>query len=176
MNTDYFSYETLIAARDSAYWAKLSMYGTWFAGAATFAAVLVALRRPVPRIRGQATIIIASPPPYDNPTYGVGVSINNIGTNPVKINSLIWKFSKDTRVMYLTSQPGDTLPKRIEHGDSASFFFLDDEEGEWLADLKKWNKETGGKAKQLRIEVTLGTGDVFYIRPRKDVLDFINKK
>jgi len=176
MNADYISYETLVAARESAHWAELSMYGTWFAGFATFAAVLVALRRPVPKLRGKATTLIASPQPYDKPRFGVGVTINNIGMNPIKIDSLIWKFNKDTRVWYQTSRPGDSLPKKIDHGDSASFFFLNDEEGEWLKDLKKWNKDTGGKAKKLRIEVTLGTGDVFYIRPRKDVLDFINKE
>lgn len=121
-------------------------------------------------------MIIASPPPYDKPLYGVGVTINNIGMNPIKINSLIWKFSKDTRILYHESKPGDSIPKKIEHGDSAAFFFLNDKEGEWLSDLKKWNKQTGGKAQKLRIEITLGTGDVFYIRPDKSVLNFIIKE
>ena len=43
MSPDYISYETLIAARESAYWAKLSMLGTWFSGVATLLAVITSL-------------------------------------------------------------------------------------------------------------------------------------
>ncbi|HFO2762568.1 TPA: hypothetical protein ACHJKB_005568, partial [Klebsiella variicola] len=57
MSPDYISYETLIAAREAAYWAKLSMIGTWFSGIATFLAVItslwIALRDRMPFIRGR---------------------------------------------------------------------------------------------------------------------------
>ena len=175
MDANYIAYQTLVANRDAADWAFWSMVGTWFAGVATFLAVLIALRRPVPRIRGSVRMIIVSPPPYNKPTFGIGISINNIGLTPVRINSLVWKFSREVRVQYRESKPGDSLPKKLEHGDSSAFFFENDEDGEWLSDLKKWSSKSGCKPHKLRIEVTLGTGDIFYLRPKKDVIDFLNK-
>ncbi|PHM25770.1 hypothetical protein [Xenorhabdus budapestensis] len=43
MDTDLISFEAMIAAQQSAKWAYWAMFGTWFAGIATFFAVLVAL-------------------------------------------------------------------------------------------------------------------------------------
>lgn len=177
MDPEFFSKETLNIARESAYWAKLSMFGTWFSGLATFVAVcislVVAFGRPKPRIRGQVDINIVSPPPYNDHLYGVGVTINNIGANQVKITSLKWVFSKSVRVFYATSQPGDSLPKKLEHGDSANFFFLSDKNGEWLEDMRDWADKAGGRVNKLKVEVTLGTGDVFFIKPTKAVIDFL---
>ena len=42
MNADYIQYESLIAARDAAYWAYLSMIGTWVSAIATLIAAVVA--------------------------------------------------------------------------------------------------------------------------------------
>ncbi|PCM83491.1 hypothetical protein [Enterobacter cloacae] len=42
MNADYIQYESLIAARDAAYWAYLSMIGTWVSAIATLIAAAVA--------------------------------------------------------------------------------------------------------------------------------------
>lgn len=177
MNPDYFSYETLRIASESAYWAKLSMLGVWFSGLATFVAVcislFVAFSRPKPRIRGKVDINIVSQPPFNSHLYGVGVTINNIGANQVRITSLKWRFSKSVRVLYATSQPGDSLPKKLEHGDSANFFFLSDKNGEWLEDMRDWADKAGGRVNKLKVEVSLGTGDVFFIKPTKAVIDFL---
>ena len=177
MVPDYISDETLNIARESAYWAKLSMVGTWFSGLATFFAVcislVVAFGRPKPRIRGKVDISIISPPPYDNHLYGVSVIINNIGENQVKITSLNWRFSKSVRVVYASSQHGDALPKKLEHGDSANFFYQSDQKGEWLEDMRLWADMAGGRVDKLKVEVTLGTGDVFFIKPTKAVMDFL---
>ncbi|HHG8819231.1 TPA: hypothetical protein ACPYV0_000094 [Citrobacter amalonaticus] len=177
MVSEYISNETLSIARESAYWAKLSMFGTWFSGLATFLAVcislVVAFGRPKPRIRGQVDINIVSSPPYNNHLYGVGVTINNIGVNQVKITSLKWCFSKSVRIMYAVSHPGDSLPKKLEHGDSAQFFFLSDQNGEWLDDMRDWADKAGGRVHKLKVEVTLGTGDVFFIKPTRAVIEFI---
>ncbi|EJC6091367.1 hypothetical protein ACT48Z_000647 [Citrobacter freundii] len=42
MNTEYISYESLVAARESALWAKWAMYGTWLSAIATLIAALIA--------------------------------------------------------------------------------------------------------------------------------------
>ncbi|ELK6101640.1 MULTISPECIES: hypothetical protein [Citrobacter] len=42
MNIEYISYESLVAARESALWAKWAMYGTWVSAVATLIAALVA--------------------------------------------------------------------------------------------------------------------------------------
>ncbi|HBU6167529.1 hypothetical protein [Citrobacter freundii] len=43
MNTEYISYESLVAARESVMWAKWAMYGTWASAIATLIAAIVAL-------------------------------------------------------------------------------------------------------------------------------------
>lgn len=180
MSPNDISYETLIAAQESAYWAKLSMYGTWFAGIATFLAVCVSLvvaySRPKPKIKGKADISIVSPAPFNTSLYGVGVTIHNIGVNQVKITSLTWRFSKSVRVVYAVSQPGDSLPKKLEHGDSANFFFLSDDTGEWLKDIREWSDMSGEKVNKLKVEISLGTGDTVFIKPTKAVIDYLSNK
>lgn len=173
MSPEYISYETLVANRDAALWAFWSMIGTWVAGVMTFAAVCVSLvvsfRRPKPKLKGSISHMFVNP---TGTLYkgGIGVSINNQGANPVSISMLTWNFGKETRLIYAVDSSASTLPKRLEHGESALFFFWNDENCEWAKDVKSNVLKSGGKIKRMRLEVSLGTGDVFYLKPPEGIL------
>lgn len=67
MDTDLIAFETLIAAQETAKWTYWMMFATWFAGAATFSAVVLTLyianRKPVPSLKITASNVIISPLP-----------------------------------------------------------------------------------------------------------------
>lgn len=178
MEPNYIAYETLVTAREATNWAFWSMVATWVAGIMTFAAVCVSLvvsfRRPVPRIRGTASPMIIMPN-SKVARAGIGVNVYNRGSGPVNITNIIWNFGKNTRLLYPVDQSGHSIPKKLETGDSAIFFFWNDESNDWAEDVKKKVLASGGKIKKLKLEINVGTGDVFYIRPTKQVLKTLNK-
>lgn len=176
MSPDYILYETLVANRDAALWAFWSMIGTWVAGAMTFAAVCVSLvvsfRRPKPKLKGSISHMFVNP---NGMRYkgGIGVNIYNQGANPVSISMLTWNFGKETRLIYAVDPSAHTLPKRLEHGESAVFFFWNDENCEWAENVKSNVLKSGGKIDKMRLEVSLGTGDTFFIKPPKGILKIL---
>ncbi|QMV50947.1 hypothetical protein [Ewingella americana] len=177
MESNYIAYEALITAREATFWAFWSMVGTWVAGIMTFAAVCISLivsfRRPVPRIMGTASPIIIMPNSRLTRS-GIGLNIYNRGSGPVNITSIIWNFGKNTRLYYPVDPSGHTIPKKLETGESATFFFWNDESNGWAENVKNNVLESGGKINKLRLEISVGTGDVFYIPPTKEVLKIIN--
>lgn len=167
---------TLQAAKDSADWAYWSMIGTWFAGVATFLAVVtslfIAYRRPRPRINGEIEISEM----MSNPSKrGIGISISNIGLTPLTISSLIWHFGAKSTLMHTFDPISMKLPAKLGHGESAFFFIHNDRDVRWDRDMKKVILDSGGKTKKLRLAVNFGTKDKYFIKPNKDVMKLIEK-
>ncbi|WP_129543781.1 hypothetical protein [Serratia sp. 1D1416] len=174
MEANLISYESMLAARESARWAYWSMIGTWLAGIATFAAVVTSLyiakMRPKPRIKCDITLSAMRTSGWKK---GIGIHIANIGIMPINISSIVWHFDGDTTFMHDFEPEGSNLPKKLEHGESALFFIQNDEKINWGKDVKKFILENNGKIDRIRISVNLGTTDNFFIKPHKSIIQMI---
>lgn len=178
MNVNLIAIETLQAAKDSAEWAFWAMLGTWVSGIMTLLAVcvslIVAFRRPMPKLKCTASISLVGNS-HVGTKVGVGISVYNRGANTVNIVSIIWNFSKTTRLVYAADRYGNSLPKKIEHGESASIFFCKDEEGELINDIKNKIEKYGGDFNKLKFEISLGTGDKVFVKPSIETIEFLLK-
>lgn len=164
----------LQAAKDSAEWAFWSMVGTWFAGIATFLAVVVSLyianRRPKPKIRASVSHSVAL---GAFKRRGIGIEIANIGSVPVKISSLIWHYGGAGTLYHDFDPVSSKLPIKLEHGDSAYFFIHSDDDVRWDRDMMNFITEQGGKAEKLRLAINLGTKDRFFVKPDKSIVKML---
>ncbi|HED2522059.1 hypothetical protein [Klebsiella aerogenes] len=174
MDDKVMAIAALRAAQDSANWAYWSMIGTWLAGFATAAAVIVSLyiakMRPKPYIKGEITLSARKIGSWQK---GIGISVANIGQMPVNISSMVWHFSGDLSFMHDFAPGSHSLPKRLEHGESAFFFIENDDEITWAKDVKKFILENNGDIKKLRMAVNLASMDRFFIKPAKEVISEI---
>ena len=103
--------------------------GTWLAGIATFAAVVVSLHlaRKADSIRLQANAGIRHVFAGDGTPAEehVGISVVNIGDRPVTINSIGWRIGKGKKARHfiqpVVGQYTHQYPKQLVHGEQASF-------------------------------------------------------
>ncbi|WP_410743094.1 hypothetical protein [Citrobacter freundii] len=175
MDANYISYESLLAARDSAQWAFWSMIGTWFSGIATFMAVCLTLyisnRRPKPKLQGTVSLSFLT---NGNSSFsGVGINIANVGAHSAIITSLTWTFGSRNSLLQIVDGFGDNLPKRIEHGESAFFFIQSDLNAGWSQNMKYQISRQGGRIRSLKLQAHLATGDALKIKPAKNVIQMI---
>lgn len=174
MSPEYISLETLNANRDAAEWAYWSMVGSWFAGIATFAAVLASLyiakMRPKPKLKGEITLSAVRRTFWKK---GIGINVANLGLLPVNITGIVWHFDGDTTFMHDFAPEGQNLPLKLEHGESGFFFIENDEESPWARDVKQFIIENNGSVDRLRIAINLGTMDRFFIKPDEKVIQVI---
>ncbi|ORM64526.1 hypothetical protein PRCB_16485 [Pantoea rodasii] len=162
MDTDFIALETMLAAQETAKWTLWMMYATWVAGTATFLAVVTTLylanRKPKPSISSHCSTVIISPAPGIS-LIGLSVEIANIGIYPVMVSSITWECGGNKKfVMSMNGVGSASLPKKLEHGESAMFFHQFDDFGEWKALMLKNIENSQGKLKKLRYLVRLGTG------------------
>lgn len=174
MDDKVIALAALQTAQESASWAFWSMIGTWLAGFATLAAVVVSLyiakMRPKPRLKGEITLSATKRGSWQK---GIGISVANIGLMPVNISSMVWHFDGDTSFMHDFAPGSHSLPRRLEHGESAFFFIENDDEITWAKDVKKFIIENNGDIKKLRMAVNLASMDRFFIKPAKAVISDI---
>jgi len=157
-----------------AFW---SMIGSWVSGAATFLAVLASLhianRKPKTSLTckvGERIIFGKNLLGENLQESGLGITVVNQSTVPVKIVSIGWRLSKH-KYFYqiLGDHHSDAVPKRIEYGEQA-FFWIKMDDNDWLERFANDFKKHNGKLKHLRCAVNLSTGKSFYIKPESAFL------
>lgn len=160
MNDNFISYETMIATQDTAKWTYWMMFATWFAGAATFMAVITSLyianKKPTPKFDVSVYSGLIAPP--EGAFTSVMIDVANVGLTPIVLSSLAWEFAgKDIIFNTFPSPYSDKLPKKIEHGESAKFIIEARNFNIYLLEFKKKILASGGDIDKLRLVVTLAT-------------------
>lgn len=160
MDADLISFETMIATQETAKWTFWMMFATWFAGAATFMAVITSLyianRKPVPKFFvSQSAGLIA---PNGQCFQAIMIDVANVGLTPIMITSIAWEFGGRDQIFNLFPSPYSTkLPKKIEHGESALFIIEAPDFNKFLKELKKDIAKAHGDVNKLCISVRLAT-------------------
>jgi len=155
--------------------------GTWLAGFATLAAVLVALylARKAERINirvnaGIRLVFMGDGTPAEE---HVGITVVNLGDRPVTINSVGWRIGKGKNARFciqpLTGRYTHQYPKQLAHGEQATFMVS-------FAEVPDWPKEfatnfvndlTPGNIKTLRALVHTSIGQTIEVMPENNLLD-----
>lgn len=155
--------------------------GTWLAGAATFAAVVVSLHlaRKADSIRLQATagirlVFAGDGSPAEE---HVGISVVNKGDRPVTINSLGWRIGKGKNARHCVQpvfgQYTYQYPKLLAHGEQASFMVS-------FRAMPRWPKDfaTGfvqdmrpRNLKTLRAIIHTSVGESIEVVPENNLLE-----
>ncbi|HBH7067987.1 hypothetical protein [Enterobacter bugandensis] len=180
MDSDLISYEALIAAQETAKWTYKMMFATWFAGGATLAAVIVTLylanRKPVASITSTSSTSIVAPPEGLS-MMGISLNVANVGIYPAVISSISWECGgKLTLHLLFKASVSDSLPKKLEHGESAMFFIPFNDFVEWKTQLLEFIEKSGGSLEKLRYIVHLGTGKKVSFKLSKDLMDTLKSK
>lgn len=172
MNPDYISYETLIAARESAHWAKLSMIGTWFSGVATLLAVItslyIALRDRRSFIGGKVRYghVITE----DDVRPIVGVTVVNRSLHAITIKAIYWDIGGKNELQQLfKNAESDPLPIRLENGNEANYRILIGEDDSWPRRMAMRLKKLSKHPDKLCCVVALSTGERLRLKVDKRI-------
>lgn len=106
-----------------------NVIGTWFAGIATAAAVIVSLwlatRHDRVKLRVYAGVRLFIRGDGSAPREFVAINATNIGERPATITSVGWRVGRGKERRHCLQTLGDPeshdYPKRLEHGEIASF-------------------------------------------------------
>ncbi|EOJ9253605.1 hypothetical protein [Klebsiella michiganensis] len=173
MAVDYLSYETLLAAKDTARYTYWIMIGTWIAGIATSLAVIITLYVTLNQKRVRLRFDISEKIVVGGLSHliggdpkGVSIQITNVSDIPVLINKLglsckklpwqeeMYWFLKLDRHPY-----SDSLPKRLEQGEVCSLWLpLDERDDDWYAYLADIISKAGKQPEQMRVVITTSYG------------------
>ncbi|HKN05511.1 MAG TPA: hypothetical protein VJY31_16415 [Buttiauxella sp.] len=162
MDADFISLETMIAAQETANWTFWMMFATWFAGLATFSAVILSLylanRKPVPKLKITSSASIISPLP-NVCKQGYAITVANVGVPPVVVSSIQWEFGGAQKIVqFFDKHISCPMPKKLEHGESALFFIECENFSDWVKFMKQTIEDAEGKVRKLKIVVNLSTG------------------
>jgi hypothetical protein len=155
--------------------------GTWLAGIATFAAVVVSLylARKADRVRLQANagirLIFAEDgsPPEEH----VGISAVNRGDRPMTINSIGWRIGKGKNARHciqpVYGQYTHQCPKQLAYGEQATFLvsfkampgWPKDFAAGFVKDLRPKNLKT------LRAIINTSVGESIEVVPENNLLE-----
>lgn len=179
MDTDFIAFETLKAAQETAKWTYWMMFATWFAGAATFAAVVLTLyianRKPVTSLKITASAAIISPA-SGIAQQGYGITVANIGSSPAVVSSIHWECGgKQKFAQFFALGVSSQMPKKLEHGESAFFFFELDDFPSWLKSMKANIENAEGSVDKLNIVVNLSTGRSVKVKAEKSLRKALNE-
>lgn len=106
-----------------------NVVGTWLAGVATFGAVVVSLwlARQQGRVRlsVHAAVMFRFTRDGTPPVECIGYRVTNLGDRAVNINAIGWAVGKRKAKRFAVLETDDrlaaALPKRLEHGEAATF-------------------------------------------------------
>ncbi|CFR18206.1 hypothetical protein [Yersinia frederiksenii] len=185
MDADLVSFESMIAAQETAKWTYWIMWATCFSGVATFSAVVLSLwltrRENKVKLKcdvGQKDLIINSN--VDSVVKkGIAIKITNVSRFSVVISNVGWDCGKG---LYLHQLFGDheshTLPKRIEYGEICLLWIE-------LKDDDNWYKKMAGaltkdgrkyKTKGLKLLVSTTTSKPILVKPEKSLILTIDQE
>ncbi|MGV4260951.1 hypothetical protein [Citrobacter freundii] len=173
MAVDYLSYETLLAAKDTARYTYWIMIGTWIAGIATSLAVIITLYVTINQKRVRLLFNISERIMIGGLSHlsggdpkGVSFRITNVSDIPVLISQLGLTYKnlpwQKTEYWFLKLDPhpySDSLPKRLEQGEVCSLWLpLNERDDDWYAYLADIISKAGKKPEQMRVVITTSYG------------------
>lgn len=154
--------------------------GTWVAGIATFAAVLVSLylARAAGRVKIKAYVGLRQ-------LVGRGVrtedllqfGVTNVGERAVTISNIGWVIGKRSNrrnfVQLFGSPMSASIPRVLMHGERADFLVLFSERPSYMSDLAHDLIQAGDPSilKTLIAEIDTSVGQTVRIKPEKAFLD-----
>ncbi|WP_455648524.1 hypothetical protein [Kluyvera sp.] len=184
MVTDYIAYESMVAARETAKWTFWIMWATWFAGAATFSAVVVSLwlARRGEKIDIKCTVgerdLIIKNVVGSQVKKGIAIEIINRTRFAITISNVGWDCGKG---VYFTQMFGDkesdTLPKKIDYGERC-FLWIDlNEADNWYYQISKKLLSNGNekRIKGMKLLVSTTTTKPFLFKPEKNLLSNLSQ-
>lgn len=179
MDVDFITYESMLAARESAKWALWGAIGVWVSGIATFLAVLtslyIAMKRPNAFISGDVKMLTIFGNVYEN--QAIGVRVVNQSLHSVVLNSIEWGWgAKFSAQQLFRNDESDKLPIRIEHGEIVNYrIILSGNDNDWIHRFAKTLKENKVDIGKLKCLAVLSTGQRYSIKISKHVRDEIAK-
>lgn len=179
MDADLISYESMIAAKETARWTFWIMWATWFAGVATFGAVVLSLWL---ARRGEKIDIKCSVGIKDlivknalgiSIKSGVAIEITNATRFPVTISNIGWDCGKG---LFLHQQFGDkesdVIPKKLDYGERCFLWIELTQTDNWFEQVANSlikNKKTR-KIGKIRLLVSTTTTKPFKVKPDDNLL------
>lgn len=166
----------LQAAKDSAEWMFWSMIGTWFAGVATFLAVLtslyIALKDRMAFIRGKVSSGYLITEADDRRI--IGVKVVNRSFHAIRIRAILWDIGGENELQqFFRNAESDPLPIRLEHGDEANYRIMLDDEDSWFRRMAVRIKQLGSHPRKLRCVIALSTGERLRLKVDKRIKEKI---
>ncbi|WP_431651376.1 hypothetical protein [Enterobacter roggenkampii] len=181
MDANSISYESMIAAKEAATWALWSMIGTWFAGIATFMAVLVSLYlangKTRPRLKADVSWSVISGGTHT--ISGVGITVANASQAKVVITGINWLIGSDKKLAQTFGHPlSAKMPTKLEEGESAFYFIEVGKDMAWPKTILSNIKEAGGKVSRVKLSVSMASGikKSFKVKSLISMLTELNKK
>ena len=160
----------------------LGVLGSWLAGLGSLAAVIVALwlARRGTRVRLHSTVGLRVMVGGEIVRQEcLQISTTNLGERPVVIDTIVWRVGKrkNTRhaIPFFSDGLSDRLPKRLEHGETATFRIFFPEPSIWVRDhfAGLVDRQAGRPGKSLRFEIHTSTGHRETVVPEQPVLDLL---
>lgn len=156
----------------------LHVLGAWIAGAGSLTAAIIALwlARRSEKVKLNSFVGVRVMMGGDSPTEKLlEIRTTNTGDRPVIIESVGWRIgsgkSMKVAVQTFSNRLSDQCPKKIDHGETASFriFFS---ESDWLKDFADNFVEdvSEKRLKTLRVQIYTSVGQATYVIPEKSFL------
>lgn len=162
----------------------LGVIGTWFAGGATIIVAMVALflARRSERVRLQAGVglRLMITPGLDTQEECLQFRVTNHGERPVTIDTVGWRIGKGKQkkfcIQVLSTHSPDNYPKKIEHGETATFIVGFKECPDWMREFATdFVTDVSDKAlKTLRAQIHTSVETV-EVAPEQELLDRLKK-
>ena len=158
----------------------LGLAGSWIAGLGSLAAAVIALwlARRVNKVSLQSWVGIRTTFGGGGPQQDVvNFRVTNVGERPVTISTIGWCIGKGKRRHYfiqmLSGVVGDHLPKKIEHGETATFIVSLSESPDFFEKFAKHviDENYTNKLKTIRVLIHTSVGHLENVAPDKNLLD-----
>lgn len=159
--------------------------GTWVAGIATFAAVLVSLNlaRRNERVRlkvfaGLRQVIRGDGTP---PEEHLNIGVTNLGDRAVTVNTVGWAVGKRKQRRYciqtVSGQWTAQYPIELQHGKAASFMVSFNHTPTWLTEFANdfLRSISDNEFDTLVAQVHTSVGQTIEVKPEKDLVERLRK-
>ena len=157
----------------------LGMLGTWVGGLGAFAAAGVALglARRAEKVKLKCSVGLRLIIGAGLSEEGLSFNVTNIGERSVTIESIGWCIgrgkNKKHAIQSLTNLSTDQYPKKIDHGERASFIVYFSQAPDWLQVLSgEFIK--GHSINSLRAQIHTSVGHTENVKPEENLLTTLN--
>lgn len=190
MSFDYLAYKTLQAAQDTALYTYWIMLGTWLAGVATSAAVIITLYVTYNQKRVRlnfdvAERVVISPLSVvgDTNSKGISFTITNLSTFPVTLSKIglgnfrfPWQESKYWFLKIDRHPLGNQLPMRLEQGEECHLWIpLDGREDDWYQYLAEIISKADLTPEKMRVLISTTFGRTPRFKFSEQILEKLNE-